>query len=112
MAKILLTANKVTAWIGERIRELAQIPVNLVRDFPVRLGRVLGLGIAGISTLLNLPAQLSQQPHKTILLRNQIRPFLAWGHRLNVALFDLIGLPEVCQFLMHLVMPTTPLTPT
>lgn len=101
-------------WLAERLRDAAAWPINLVRDFPQRLGRVL---FWLWSTLIGLWGFVQA------LFRTKPEGWSAWarqwggrlvfiGHQLFCYLFDLLGGPELAQFLMHLVMPTTPLTVT
>ncbi len=33
--------SAIFLWLGERLRDLSMWPVNLVRDFPIRAGRLL-----------------------------------------------------------------------
>lgn len=101
-------------WMAERLRDAAAWPINLIRDLPRRLSRLARLfwyGIMGLVTLL------------TSLFQPKTEGWAAWGqqqanglvgglHHLFCYLFDLLGGPELAQFLMHLLMPTTPLTVT
>lgn len=77
---------EVGYWFKERVRDLLLWPINLVRDAPGRVTRL-------ISALL---------PDE--------RGWRWMPHTLLCALFDLIGGPEIAQFFMHLGMHTTPLT--
>ena len=70
----------------ERGHDLVQWPRNLVRDFPRRLGRL---------AVVRSPGPL---------------PLRWWFARLQFALFDLIGGPELAQFFWHWLMQTSPLT--
>lgn len=102
-------------WLGERLRDAAMWPINLVRDFPARGGRVartLLIGVGGVAAF---------GPHLLAARRaGEIRPFLRqtvgrisfWLHRMGNELFDLAGGPELGEFFLHLITNTTPLTGT
>lgn len=72
-------------WLAERLRDAAQWPILWWRFLPRRLAWLAGA------------------------LGEWRRPMTAL-HLFFAALFDVIGGPEIAQFFMHLVMPTTPLT--
>lgn len=67
------------------------LPVNLVRDFPTRSGRLLGI-------LSTLPESGSGTAT------------VAWSHALLWSLFDLIGGPEFFQFILRRIAQTRPLS--
>jgi hypothetical protein len=101
---LLRALSLLMDWVAERLRDLFQWPVNLVRDAPVRLARLLitlWAAVSGAAGLLRGDNESSDSiPHR----------IGAWAQRLLLALFDLAGWPEICQFVMHLLMPTSPLT--
>jgi hypothetical protein len=106
-------ATAVAHWIGERLRDAALWPVNFVRDLPLRLSRLLQTIWQGIMGIIFIWPQLF-----TAVQNRQLRPWLGqtvgqiagWLHRLLTQTFDLLGGPEIGQFLMHLITRTTPLT--
>lgn len=101
-------------WMGERLHDAAAWPINLIRDLPRRLARLFILlwrAIRGLLTFLSGLVQPKPQGW-AVWGREQGRAFTAGVHHLLCFLFDLLGGPEVAQCLMHLVMPTTPLTVT
>ncbi|MCL4869703.1 MAG: hypothetical protein KJ063_12115 [Anaerolineae bacterium] len=111
MVKIGLVLMLVTGWLAERLRDAAAWPINLVRDLPVRLGRLLRLLVYGVTGLGRLLADLFQP--KPAGWGRTWRGRVTFGlHHLGCYLFDLIGGPELVQFVMHLAIPTTPLTVT
>ena len=104
--------QRVAYWLGERLRDFAFIFINTVRDLPVRLGRLAALLLAGIYGISRFLTQLPQNAGNFKWWRTQYHLTGVWSHQLLVGLFDLLSMPEICQFLMHLFMPTSPLTPT
>ncbi len=100
-------------WLSERGRDVLMWPVNLVRDFPVRASRLLGTGRHAVAAIAAYPrrrrmatvsdAAMSKPP-------TELTGPAEWLHRLVAQIFDLVGGPEVAQFLMHLITHTTPLT--
>lgn len=101
-------------WLAERMRDAAAWPINLIRDLPRRLGRLLiWLWDAGPG-LLTFGRELFQ-PKKAgwrFWFKDAVGKLGSTLHKLLCYLFDLAGGPELTQFLMHLVMPTAPLTVT
>lgn len=103
----------VLYWLKERLHDAWLWPLNLVRDFPARSGRLVRTLFAGGKSLLFAPLFLWQVGRSRTVkpqLRHVIRQTGIWLHLLLVQLFDLVGGPEICQFVMHLGMHTTPLT--
>lgn len=101
-------------WLAERLHDAAAWPINLVRDLPRRVGRLLRLALSGLKGLPHLLVELGQKkPNGWATWSKQWgRAFVFGTHQLLCYLFDLIGGPELAQFFMHLVMPTTSLTVT
>lgn len=100
------------SWTIERVRDAFMWPVNLVRDLPVRLGRLIQTVWNGLQALAKAaagaggfvvgnPAPSSSRRFSGFLV--------GWLHHLVTQLFDLLGGPEIAQFLMHLITNTTPL---
>jgi hypothetical protein len=108
--------SSAAEWIGERFRDLSMWVVNLFRDLParlLRLGEAILDGLAGIVTFI--PEAIS------VLARGGIRAFAGWlwekvkagGSwilRLVSRVFDLVGGPELVEFVTHLLTHATPLT--
>jgi hypothetical protein len=85
----------------------------LVRDFPARSGRLAGTLFKGGKALLFTPFsiwQILRSPSLDPGRQQMTRQMGVWLHLFLVQLFDLVGGPEICQFVMHLGMKTTPLT--
>lgn len=85
-------------WVKERWRDLFLWPFNLVRDWPRRVQRLAMAGGARRGLISLLP---EQEPGKGRAVRL---------HALLALLFDLVGGPEIAQYVMHLFVETTPLT--
>ena len=104
----------VLYWLKERLRDAWLWPLNLVRDFPARSGRLVQTLFVAGKAPLTVPLFILEAI-KTRTVQQQVRPGIRqtgiWLHLFLVQLFDLVGGPEVCQFIMHLGMHTTPLTP-
>jgi len=103
----------VLYWLKERLRDAWLWPLNLVRDFPARSGRLITTLFTGGKALLFAPLvawrTLRQQTFRD-RSKQWARQTGIWLHLLLVQLFDLVGGPEICQFVMHLGMHTSPLT--
>lgn len=100
-------------WFKERLRDAWLWPLNLVRDFPARSGRLLNTLLVGAKAVLYAPQLLWLAARRGTVrhqLRQAARQTGIWLHLFLVQLFDLVGGPEICQFVMHLGMHTTPLT--
>lgn len=100
-------------WLKERLRDAWLWPLNLVRDFPARSGRLAITLVAGSKTLLLAPLFIWRALRLRTFWQEARRwacQTAVWLHLLLVQLFDLVGGPEICQFVMHLGMHTTPLT--
>ena len=93
-------------WLKERFRDFFLWPINLVRDFPRRSGRLITTCKVGIKTFINLPQELQKAKQN----QNTLKRLGAWSHLLLVNLFDIVGGPEIAQFFMHLMTHTSPLT--
>ncbi len=100
-------------WLAERLRDLSMWPINLVRDFPLRLSRLAHtLWRGGRALLLFLP-EWRQAPggeDRGGWWRRQNGRFFNWLHQFVTQIFDLGGGPEIGEFLLHLFARSTPLT--
>jgi hypothetical protein len=88
-------------------------PVNLLRDGPVRSGRLRRTLVNGLwGAIYFLPDSLRAAKEGKLRqwLQQQPGRFVYWWHCLVAQTFDLVGGPEIAQFLMHLITRTTPLT--
>ncbi|MBK8987557.1 MAG: DUF4157 domain-containing protein [Chloroflexi bacterium] len=106
-------ATAVTHWLAERLHDLTLWPINLVRDMPIRLSRLLQTVWGGARGLVFLLPEWRQawRMGQTAVWRRQKMGQVAGGlHCLVAHTFDLLGGPEIAQFFMHLFTPTTPLT--
>jgi hypothetical protein len=103
----------ITNWFGERFRYLIRWPVNLVRDLPIRLHRLMQTGwrlILGILFFLPEFVDSVRFGETWQWFGYKIRRMIDWLHHLVWQLFDLIGGPEIAQFVFHFFNNTTPLT--
>jgi len=100
-------------WLGERLRDLFMWPTNLVRDFPMRIGRFLNTLVRAVDAVLFfIPEILDAVRHRELSgwLRFKTSRFFDWLHQLLTNIFDLFGGPEALEFLLHLLTKTTPLS--
>ncbi len=100
-------------WLGERLRDFFMWPTNLVRDFPIRIGRLINTLIRGLDAIFFIvPEFLDALRHRetTGWLRYKIGQFFDWLHQFLTQIFDLLGGPEILEFLIHLLTNTTPLS--
>jgi hypothetical protein len=109
--QVIITA--IFLWLGERLRDLFMWPINLVRDFPIRTGRLLRTLARAIDAIIFFFPELFdafRYRESSAWLRIKAGRFANWLHLLLAQLFDLIGGPEIGEFLVHLTSKTTPLT--
>ena len=100
-------------WLDERARYLLRWPINLIRDLPVRVWRLLDTAMRLIlGIIFFLPEMIDAISHHETRrwMRYKAGRMIDWLHRLLTQLFDLVGGPELAQFLFHFFMNTTPLT--
>lgn len=100
-------------WIAERIRDAAMWPINLVRDFPARSGRLLRtlrIAIIGIIRFFPELSQASQRGETSDWLQYKGGRISHWCHRFINEWFDFVGGPELGEFFFHIITNTTPLT--
>ena len=88
----------VARWIGERWRDLFQWPRNLLRDWPRRLQRIAEASSGRYNEIYLLPQHSSGSGLFVRL------------HATLTLLFDLLGGPEIAQYVVHLLMETRPLS--
>jgi hypothetical protein len=90
-------------WLAQRLHDVAMWPLNLLRDLPRRVGRLAGLlatpPVAFTPHVLRTTPQAAGTPFYTF-----------WFHSLFCYLFDLIGGPEIVQFVWRLGTRTEALT--
>ena len=105
-------------WVGGRLGDAAMWGVNLLRDLPerlVRLGQAILDGLAGVVSFIPEAIQA--------LASGGLRGFAswlwekakaggAWVLRLISRVFDVLGGPELVEFITHIVTKATPLTST
>jgi hypothetical protein len=101
-------------WVKERGRDVLMWPVNLLRDGARRSGRLrqtLRQGAVGLVQFVPEGVQAARAGALRGWLARQPGRLIYWLHRLLMQIFDVVGGPEIGQFLMHLITHTTPLTP-
>ena len=107
------TISAIFLWLGERLRDLSMWPINLVRDFPIRAGRLLRTFARAVNAILFfVPEFLDAVRNRETFswLRMKFGRFVDWLHQLFTQLFDLVGGPELAEFLIHFTTKTTPLS--
>jgi hypothetical protein len=105
-----------SAWLGNRLQDLAMWLVNLLRELPPRVGRLavaLWRGLRGV--VLALPqARRAANDRTGSGLRGWLwrvpRDVGIWLIVLLFRVFDLFGVPELWSFLLQMVCHVTPLT--
>jgi hypothetical protein len=105
--------SAVFNWLSERLRDICQWPINLVRDFPVRMSRIgytVWQIVRGIVYFLPELWQAARGSNFGEWLRWKNGRFFYWLHRFLAELFDLLGGPELGEFVLHFFAGTTPLT--
>ncbi|KAA3664719.1 MAG: hypothetical protein DWQ04_04310, partial [Chloroflexi bacterium] len=81
-------------WIAERIRDAAMWPINLVRDFPARSGRLLRtlrIAIIGIIRFFPELSQASQRGETSDWLQYKGWRLSHWCHRFINEWFDFVA---------------------
>jgi hypothetical protein len=102
-------------WVRERGRDVVMWPLNLLRDGGRRSGRLrqtVAQGVAGVVRFIPEGLRAVQADTFGQWLGRQPGRLIYWLHRLLMEAFDVLGGPEIGQFLMHLITHTTPLTST
>ena len=113
MSSSLISDNQLPLpirWLYERLREAVLWPINLIRDFSVRLrrlGQTIGRGLRG---LIFFVPELVGTSAKKLFLKIKLERLGIALHQLVAQMFDLVGGPELVAFLLHLLTDTTPLT--
>jgi hypothetical protein len=110
--------TSVAGWTGDRVGDLATWAVHLIRDLPVRAGR-LGLtvwaGVLGVVTLAPAVARAWRNGRWAGLkawARAEALHAGGWLGTLITRLLDLVGLPEVLDFVWRTASHMSPLTGT
>jgi hypothetical protein len=103
-------------WAGERLRDAAMWVVNLIRDLPARLTRLattLWEGLAGVVTFIPEAIQALASGGLggfASWLWEKAKRGGAWVLTLLSRVFDVLGGPELLEFILHLVTKARPLT--
>ncbi|MGH2533451.1 MAG: hypothetical protein ACRDJW_14225 [Thermomicrobiales bacterium] len=110
-------ARAVGGWLADRARDLGMWVINLFRDLPgrlLRLAQTLVDGLVGIATFI--PEAIGALITGGVAglgrwLGEKLMGGLAWAGTLISRLLDVIGGPEIAEFILHLLASgTTPLT--
>jgi hypothetical protein len=110
--------TSVAGWTGDRVGDLATWAVHLIRDLPVRAGRLaltLWAGVLGLVFLVPAVARAWRNGRWTGLkawARAGLLHTGGWLATLITRLLDLIGLPELLDFLWRTASHMSPLTGT
>lgn len=103
-------------WVGERVRDVANWAVDLIRELPrrlLRLGQTLAEGFWGVITFIPEAIRALASGGLSGLgdfLWERAKSAGAWILTLLSRIFDVLGGPEALEFIWHLVTKATPLT--
>jgi hypothetical protein len=118
VVRLLASATvSLAAWLAGRLADVARWAVNLLRDLPVRAGRLAMTLWAGLAGPFRYPAWILERlaepnpPTATRLVKATLLRVLAWLLRLLSRLADLVGLPELVEWVLRAIARDTPLTP-
>jgi hypothetical protein len=104
----------LSGWLADRLLDIALWAVNLVRELPVRAGRLmLALWQGGRGLILAAPGAIQAArvgPGLGAWLRGAPRAIGIWLIVLTFRLLDLVGVPELWSFLLRAVAHVSPLT--
>ena len=101
-------------WVKERGRDAIMWPLNLLRDGGKRSGRLRQTLWQGARNSVQWLPHAVKSAKVGVLgewLIRQLGLLVHWWYRLLMQTFDVLGGPEIGQFLMHFITHTTPLTP-
>jgi len=110
--------TSVAGWTGDRVGDLASWVVHLIRDLPVRAGRLALTLWAGVLGLVYLAPRVARawRVARWAGLKAWARAAAlhtgGWLATLITRLLDLIGLPELLDFLWRTASHMSPLTGT
>jgi hypothetical protein len=108
--------TSVAGWTGDRLGDLATWAVHLIRDLPVRIGRLaltLWAGVLGLVRLVPDVVQAWRAARWAGLRRFAGSSALragGWLATFLTRLLDLVGVPELVDFLWRTVSHMSPLT--
>ena len=102
-------------WVGERLRDASQWVINLIRDLPARLGRLavtLWEGLSGVVTFI--PEAIQALASGGISgfadwLWDKAKRGGSWILELVSRVFDVLGGPELLEFVWHIITKARPL---
>ncbi|HEX6828059.1 MAG TPA: DUF4157 domain-containing protein, partial [Burkholderiales bacterium] len=103
-------------WVGERIRDVANWALDLIRELParlLRLGQTLVDGFWGVLTFIPEAIRALASGGLSGLgdfLWERAKSAGAWLLTLLSRVFDVLGGPEALEFVWHLITRATPLT--
>ena len=103
-------------WVGERVRDASMWVVNLIRDLPGRLARLASTlwdGLSGIVTFIPEAIQALASGGLSGFAKwlwKKARRGGAWVLTLLSRVFDVLGGPEIAEFIWHLVTNARPLS--
>lgn len=105
--------TRLSGWLGDRLQDLTLWAVNLVRDLPIRVGRlIVTLWQVMHGLFWGLPATLHAAggPGLAAWVRGRPRAVGIWLITLLFRLLDLLGVPELWGLLVHIGSRVSPLT--
>jgi hypothetical protein len=110
-------AVALAGWLSGRLADVARWAVNLLRDLPLRVGRLattLWAALRGPVKFFIDPVHWWRgptPPTAAAWLVAAVLRFLAWLLTLFSRLADLVGLPELVELILRAISRDTPLTP-
>lgn len=94
-------------WLGQRLHDAAMWPLNLLRDLPRRIGRL--VGVLTTPPIVPVPHGAGGRGGSRTAPTERAA-VMFWLHSLLCYVFDVMGGPEIAQFGLRLVTQTEPLT--
>lgn len=103
-------------WVGERLRDASQWVINLIKDLPARLGRLavtLWEGLSGIVSFI--PEAIEALANGGIKgfgdwLWEKAKRGGTWVLEMVSRVFDVLGGPELMEFIWHMITKARPLS--
>lgn len=98
-------------WLWRRGQDAARWPLTLLRDWPLRLARLLRTLRSAPFEDIPLETAAALRLHSAASMKTAVWRTLFWLHRLLCDLFDLGGGPELLELLLRALVHTSALTP-
>jgi hypothetical protein len=108
--------TSVAGWTGDRVGDLATWAVHLIRDLPVRVGRLAltlwaaVLGLVGLAPAVARAWRAGNRGGLRAWAWTAVLHTVGWLATLITRLLDLLGLPELWDFIWRTASHMSPLT--